>query len=574
MISLFETPVEIVDLPGIPNDALAALLLDEATTAPTWKRANVGGWHSTPDLGGRPPFAPLMRAIVDAVSRHVVMASPASRSCRAFAYGVTAWAMILRDGDYVTLHDHGDVHWSVAYYVDAGDDVAPPSGRLAFVDPRRGGRTIPELFPTTFELAPRTGSLVIFPGWLQHFVHPYPRPAPARICVSAEPRDGAGLKITIVGAGPGGLCAARILGTLGHDVTVLERRARDAAHGLGHGITLPDAALAIVTLGDADPALALTPRWDTAEVRVNGETFAFPFEPLAGISRAALVAYLVRRCEGAGVAIQFDTTVDDPARLAGDCDLLIGADGVGSVVRAAFPFGEQIAIGDNPFAWLAGDDGPPHMRLVFEQTSTGMLLAALYPYAADRCTVIVEGSPDGARPTHPAPDRRGAADPHRSRRAVGALPHRPHALPRPRQRRARRRRRRVDVLRARSGHDDPPVESAAALHRRCSSTRARCPTRSPPTRPSAARPSARCSSPPTRTCARCPASMRCRAWILRPSRARTSRASGEPYSIRLDVDSFPSSLYSSWIARSRCLCASGRPSCAARNAARTTQLRM
>jgi hypothetical protein len=95
--------------------------------------------------------------------------------------------MVMRNGHYVMTHDHGDVHWSVAYYVDAGDDLPAPSGRIAFVDPRRSGRTIPELdlFPSTFDIAPRTSALIIFPGWLQHYVHAYRGERP-RICVSCN----------------------------------------------------------------------------------------------------------------------------------------------------------------------------------------------------------------------------------------------------------------------------------------------------------------------------------------------------------------------------------------------------
>jgi len=75
----------------------------------------------------------------------------------------------------------------VVYYVDAGDEAPEPSGQLSFVDPRRSGRTIPDLtlFPTSFDLKPRTGALVIFPGWLQHHVHPYRGQRP-RICISAN----------------------------------------------------------------------------------------------------------------------------------------------------------------------------------------------------------------------------------------------------------------------------------------------------------------------------------------------------------------------------------------------------
>jgi uncharacterized protein (TIGR02466 family) len=107
-----------------------------------------------------------------------------------FRYGVQAWAMIMGDGDYTILHDHGNAHWSSVYYVDAGDadpERHAQSGLLAFVDPRRGGRPIPalELSASTFTVAPRTGALAIFPGYLQHYVHAYRGTRP-RISISAN----------------------------------------------------------------------------------------------------------------------------------------------------------------------------------------------------------------------------------------------------------------------------------------------------------------------------------------------------------------------------------------------------
>jgi uncharacterized protein (TIGR02466 family) len=192
-VQLFSTPVVMFDLPAMDdiNREVAAQLLAEEQAVPSWKRANVGGWHSVPDLGRRPEpwFRALMRAIVDQVSHNVaaLAADAGVVQLPAFRYGVTAWAMVMRAGDYVMPHDHGDSHWSVAYYVDAGDELAAPSGRLAFLDPRRSGRTIPDvtLFPTTFDIAPRSSALVIFPGWLQHHVHAYRGQRP-RICVSAN----------------------------------------------------------------------------------------------------------------------------------------------------------------------------------------------------------------------------------------------------------------------------------------------------------------------------------------------------------------------------------------------------
>jgi uncharacterized protein (TIGR02466 family) len=190
--SLFSTPIAVFDLPGMAevNREIAAILLAEERTVPSWERANVGGWHSTPDLSRRsePCFRQLIRAVVDQVGGNVaaLAAEAGAAQLPPFRYAVTAWAMVMREGHYVMTHDHGDVHWSVAYYVDGGDELPAPSGRLAFLDPRRSGRTIPGLvLPTTFDVAPRSSALVVFPGWLQHYVHAYRGQRP-RICVSCN----------------------------------------------------------------------------------------------------------------------------------------------------------------------------------------------------------------------------------------------------------------------------------------------------------------------------------------------------------------------------------------------------
>jgi len=192
-VALFPTPVVVIDLPDMAdiNREITAQLLAEEQSVPSWHRANVGGWHSVPDLSLRPQphFRSLMRTVVDAVGSNVAALASAAgiEQIPAYRYAVTAWAMVMRNGHYVAPHDHGDVHWSVAYYVDAGDDMTHPSGRIAFLDPRRSGRTIPELtlFSSTFEIAPRTSALVIFPGWVQHYVHSYRGERP-RICVSCN----------------------------------------------------------------------------------------------------------------------------------------------------------------------------------------------------------------------------------------------------------------------------------------------------------------------------------------------------------------------------------------------------
>lgn len=194
-LSLFATPVAVFHLEGHEalHRELLARLIPESQATPGLRRSNAGGWHSLPDLAQRPDpaFQQLVRMIVDHVARvgheqYLLAGRPPPAGLR---YGVQAWAMVMRDGDHTVLHDHGEAHWSSAYYLDAGDaDLArfPASGALAFVDPRRGGRALPGLDAgATFEVRPRAGMLVIFPGWLQHYVHPY-RGARPRVAISCN----------------------------------------------------------------------------------------------------------------------------------------------------------------------------------------------------------------------------------------------------------------------------------------------------------------------------------------------------------------------------------------------------
>lgn len=188
--ALFPTQLFVFDLPDLDavNRELTERFLAERSSSPGVQRSNVGGWHSVPDLAQRPEpcYRTLLSAIVNRVDESVARLSHAAGAPpQRWRYGLHGWAMVLDDRDYVILHDHGEAHWSSAYYVDAGDEAEEPSGYLAFLDPRRGGRAIPGLDHTTFTVRPRTGMLVLFPGWLQHYVHPYRGRRP-RISISCN----------------------------------------------------------------------------------------------------------------------------------------------------------------------------------------------------------------------------------------------------------------------------------------------------------------------------------------------------------------------------------------------------
>jgi uncharacterized protein (TIGR02466 family) len=196
--SQFATPVVTVALEDVAalNDELRARLVAEADASPGIHRSNHGGWHSVPDLTQRQDacYRDLMARVIDEV-RGVfadVARSQGVAIAHRYAVSMQAWAMVMRAGDHAVVHDHAQAHWAVVYYVDAGDaDLAahPRSGELTLVDPRRGVAAIPgiDLFPTHFSIRPVTGMLVVFPGTVQHFVHPYRGTRP-RVSVSCNVR--------------------------------------------------------------------------------------------------------------------------------------------------------------------------------------------------------------------------------------------------------------------------------------------------------------------------------------------------------------------------------------------------
>ncbi len=93
--------------------------------------------------------------------------------------------MIMERGDYTLLHDHAPADWSSVWYVDVGQEG---SGQIDMVHPGRPpGGVLVDMFPSLASFTPVSGMLLVFPGFLQHYVHPYTGETP-RISVSMNAR--------------------------------------------------------------------------------------------------------------------------------------------------------------------------------------------------------------------------------------------------------------------------------------------------------------------------------------------------------------------------------------------------
>jgi 2-polyprenyl-6-methoxyphenol hydroxylase-like FAD-dependent oxidoreductase len=203
------------------------------------------------------------------------------------------------------------------------------------------------------------------------------------------------MRINCVGGGPAGLYFAVLakLADPGHEVTVLERN--PAGVTWGWGVVFWDDLLDDLFRYDPVSAQRISDaacRWDEYEVRAAGK----PVTHLAGygfsLGRHKLLEILAARATELGVAIRYDTAVDElpPA------DLTVAGDGAGSRLREAHTehFGAEIETARNKYTWLGTRKVFDTFTFGFEQTEAGWVWYHAYPFNDETSTFIVECTPE------------------------------------------------------------------------------------------------------------------------------------------------------------------------------------
>lgn len=202
------------------------------------------------------------------------------------------------------------------------------------------------------------------------------------------------MKVACVGGGPAGLFFALLLKRQDsrHEVTVYERNRPDDTFGFG--VVFSDAteeALASADPGTIEEMGRHCHRWDDIEIHYKGETLISSGHGFSGLSRRALLDLLAARARDAGVGLQYECEVDDPAELPG-MDLVLACDGVNSRVRERERehFMPRVDIRPNRFVWLGTSRPFPAFTFYFKSDPHGLWRVHAYQYAPDRSTFIVE----------------------------------------------------------------------------------------------------------------------------------------------------------------------------------------
>ena len=202
------------------------------------------------------------------------------------------------------------------------------------------------------------------------------------------------MKIAIIGAGPAGLYAAILIKRFRSDaeIRIVEQNAADATFGFG--VVFSDQALAFLRDDDPETADLIEPhmkRWSDIAIVHRGQRIVIDGIGFSGIGRLELLKLLQDRAAALGMRPHYETRIETVEQLS-DADLVIGADGLNSLVRQSAPadFGEEIGYLDNRFIWYGADREFDALTQTFIETPCGRMNAHHYAYAPGMATFIIE----------------------------------------------------------------------------------------------------------------------------------------------------------------------------------------
>jgi uncharacterized protein (TIGR02466 family) len=163
------------------NAGLADYALRLRTAEPGVAKSNAGGWHSAGNIFEReePLIGVLAQHLQEAIQYVSIVAKHVTAPRVNFKATLDGWINVNGRGDYNIPHYHPGNTWSGVYYIRTGSDVPDrsTSGRIEFLDPRTRCES---LGPSdglrhsgSIWISPADGMLLIFPSYLEHYVHPY-----------------------------------------------------------------------------------------------------------------------------------------------------------------------------------------------------------------------------------------------------------------------------------------------------------------------------------------------------------------------------------------------------------------
>lgn len=173
----FPTPIWTIDVDDhddLDASLIAAIAELKREDPGGVQKSNLMGWQSRSDLHRDARFADLFGLVHRVANAIAPQFDPVAGASLAIN---SAWANVNPYGASNAPHMHAGSALSGSYYAKTPDDC----GDLEFLDPRlaavHGRIDYPQDKPNAltnsrFTMRAQAGLMVLFPGWLQHYVHP------------------------------------------------------------------------------------------------------------------------------------------------------------------------------------------------------------------------------------------------------------------------------------------------------------------------------------------------------------------------------------------------------------------
>jgi 2-polyprenyl-6-methoxyphenol hydroxylase-like FAD-dependent oxidoreductase len=202
------------------------------------------------------------------------------------------------------------------------------------------------------------------------------------------------MRIAILGAGPAGLYLAYLIKRrrADADIALVEQNSADATFGFG--VVFSDRALEFLRDDDLETYASIATQmesWNDITLFHRNERIAIDGIGFAAIGRLKLLQLLQTRVRSVRIEPQLGHAVASLDEFVG-ADLIVGADGVNSLVRKTFAdeFGASVVYLANRFAWFGTPKSYDTLTQTFRHTPIGDFNAHHYRYAPGRSTFIVE----------------------------------------------------------------------------------------------------------------------------------------------------------------------------------------
>lgn len=199
-------------------------------------------------------------------------------------------------------------------------------------------------------------------------------------------------RVAVIGGGPGGLYTARLLKLARPDweVQVHDQFPPKDTFGFGVGLSLSTQR----NLAQSDPdtladIVQASYRGHGAQLHTPNGVARLGGQETLAIARSTLLQILSDHAEASGVQLHIGR-INDHRDV--DADVVVAADGVGSVTRRALAdeLGETIQYGRQYYLWCGTDFALTDGLFAPVMTDYGVFTCHAYPYAADRSTFLVE----------------------------------------------------------------------------------------------------------------------------------------------------------------------------------------